>query len=90
MDNNQPPADQVREALERVANGYDTRHLQADKALLRRLATEYPKLRADAERMNWLCINPSTNFSTAWRLWDAESSFRAAIDAAIDSGKEKL
>ena len=44
--------------------------------------------REDSERFAALCADPDL-FHAAWRLWDGESDFRIAFDAAVKGDKAR-
>ena len=73
----------------------DEKLAQAAKELAA-LATDWLALRAklaeaeaDTRRMDWLEADPHGNHAIAWRLWDGESPFRAALDAAMAPTPER-
>jgi len=87
---NQPEALRLADALEsgtyllsreRDATAAELRRQHAEIELLK---AERDVLRADSERYRWLfCHDDKTaRVNSVWRLWDGQSDWGAAIDAA--------
>ena len=74
---------ELREATESVDDPA-VNNLRTLSEAIHMLRTERDALRADSERYRWLfCHDDKTaRVNSVWRLWDGQSDWGAAIDAA--------